>query len=188
MGIELQNKLSDGEVTANRDEINLLSQREELLDGLLLIYFNVIEQQKADIKDDELSKRQNLTMKNEIKALKGIFDCGYRSQNQSPGNDEISTFFNDIFNKIKEQCPFTHQILSSLAVDECAVSSNSTKTEEFKMKQAMHSLALLMNIHNQKWANDFPLMFGLAAVSYGGGEKFVTFLNSIGMSTSWKTL
>ena len=65
MGIEIQNKLSDGEVTANRDVINLLSQREreELLDGLLLIYFNVIEQQKADIKDDELSKRQKLAMK-----------------------------------------------------------------------------------------------------------------------------
>ena len=79
-------------------------------------------------------------------------------------------------------------MLSCLVVDECAVSSNSTKTEEFKMKQAMHSLALLMNIRDQKWANDLPLMFGLAAVFYGGGEKFVTFLNSIGMATSWKAL
>ena len=104
MGIEIQNKFSDSEVTANRDVINLLSQREELLDGLLLTYFNATEQQKADIKDDELSKRQKLTMKNEIKALKGIFDCGYRSQNQSLRDDEILTFFNDILDKIKEQC------------------------------------------------------------------------------------
>ena len=45
-----------------------------------------------------------------------------------------------------------------------------------------------MSVRNQKWMNDLALSFSLAAVPYGAGDKFVTFLDNLGLSTSWKTL
>ena len=66
-------------------------------------------------------------------------------------------------------------MLETLVVDELIVERNTSKTADFKIKQALHSLALLMNVRNQRWSNDIPFILTLAAVSYGAGEMFLTF-------------
>ena len=97
-------------------------------------------------------------------------------------------FIKDIIDEFTKKSPFIHGILSSLVVDEFAAGTNTAKTVDYKMRQAIHSLGLLMRVRNQKWMNDLALSFSLAAVSYGADDKFFTFLNNLGLSTSWKTL
>ena len=119
-------------------------------------------------------------------------DTGLRKQKHlltSVSEKLISeNIFNNLVDEVHARCPLVHQILTALVVEKLAVQSNSTKTAGFKIKQALHHLSFLMNIRNQKWHNDFPFIFAMSALSYGAGKMFITFLNNLDLTVSWKTL
>ena len=188
LGEKLQEYISNGDNEFNGDYFKTLYlKREEMLDGLLLMYFNAVNEEKRKSKPENIDKLQRKMIKDEVIQLKDIFDKGFRS-NTVDRTELPEGFIKDIIDELTKKCPFIHGILSSLVVDEFAAGTNTAKTVDYKMKQAILSLGLLMSVRNQKWMNDLSLSFSLAAVSYGAVDKFITFLNNLGLSTSWKTL
>ena len=153
-------------------------------------YYQYLEELKAEANPEGLSKQQTKQLKSELKIISQLLDKGVRSgQNKlTPTNVINEELFSNLNVEIKAKCTFLHEMLETLVVDELAVERNTSKTADFKIKQALHSLALLMNVRNQRWSNDIPFILALAAVSYGAGEMFLTFLNNIGLTVSWQTL
>ena len=168
----------------------LFKEREGILDAVLSGYYQYLEELKAEANPEGLSKQQTKQLKSELKIISQLLDKGVRSgQNKlTPTNVINEELFSKLNVEIKAKCTFLHEMLETLVVDELAVERNTSKTADFKIKQVLHSLALLMNVRNQRRSNDIPFILGLAAVSYGAGEMFLTFLNNIGLTVSWQTL
>ena len=168
----------------------VFKEREGILGAVLSGYYQYLEELKAEANPEGLSKQQKKQLKSELKIISQLLDKGVRSkQNKlTPTNVINEELFSKLNVEIKAKCTFLHEMLETLVVDELAVERNTSKTANFKIKQALHSLALLMNVRHQRWSNDIPFILALAAVSYGAGEMFLTFLNNIGLTVSWQTL
>ena len=187
LGEKLQEYISNGDNEFNGDYFKArFLKREEMLDGLLLMNLNAVNEEKQKSKPENIDKLQRKMIKDEVIQLKDIFDKGFRS-NTVDHTELPEGFIKDTIDEFTKIRPFIHGILSSLVV-EFAAGTNTAKTVDYKMRQAIHSLGLLMSIRNQKWMNDLSLSFSLVAVSFGAGGKSVTFLNNLGLLTSWKTL
>ena len=88
--------------------------------------------------------------------------------------------------KVKEKCPLLTCILFALVTND--VERNTVLTNEKKMTKATHVLNFLSCIRSSRNHNDFALLFGLLAISFGAGKQFVLMLHSMGLSLHWDTL
>ena len=56
-----------------------------------------------------------------------------------------------------------------------------------RVKSAVHAIAILVSLKNQKIKNDFKLMFTFLCISFGAGCRFIGMLNHLGLTVSWQT-
>ncbi|CAB3983671.1 Hypothetical predicted protein [Paramuricea clavata] len=123
-----------------------------------------------------------------VNQAKQIFNLKIRENKRK----DISEVFNPLLFQqllvdIKNACPTITAVLELLVLTK-NTSRNVLKTENVKMKAAVHLLASMMDIHDQHGNNDIPLLFGLLCLCYGAGPSLIRMLQCLGLSESFPTL
>ena len=162
-------------------------ERDRYISGLINLYEKEIRRLNVR-RHDVLNENQKKLLEEEIHYLTSHREGNFRSGDIASRHDLITGDLIDSFmTNIQEHCPLISSILESLVVGSRA-ERNLLKTNEYKFKCASHALAALLNIRSSKSSSDFPLLFGLLCISYGGGKQFINMLNAVGLSLHWDTM
>ena len=124
----------------------------------------------------------------EIKLMEAEFSFGLKGKLD---RDLPDTLFEDLAKVMKQHCHLLSEVFETLIMGgkpESYFSRRVHRDLPFRLKGAVQALSCLVNIGNQETTSDMPVIFGLVAISYGAGEKFVTLLNQFGITKSWATL
>ena len=160
-------------------------------DNLMKTLLNSLENKLANarvVDHAKLTKEQTDTIFKEIKTLEEICNLGVRSCEDAKISELISpTFFTEFMEAVQKKCPLLRNIVETLVISNNS-ERNVLKSNEHKLLSGHHALALLLNARNLKCLNDFPLLFGLFCMSYGGGKQFINMLQSLGISLHYSTL
>ena len=136
-----------------------------------------------------LSLSERDAIREEVDKAKKIFNLHIRDDKSS--NDLLHVFDPMLFKKlvtdIKMTCPTITNILEQLVISS-STSRNIIKTENMKMKAAVHLLASLLDVRDQHSNNDIPLLFGLLCLCYGAGPAVIRVLQRLGLTESFPTL
>lgn len=95
--------------------------------------------------------------------------------------------FHKLVQQLGEECPTITNILEQLVLS-YNTSRNTMKTVSMKMKSAVHLLAQLIDICDQRSGNDIPVLFGLLCMSYGAGPSMIQLFQHLGLSESFQVL
>ena len=136
-----------------------------------------------------LTVSERTCIRKEVDNAKDIFNLHIRDNNYS--NDLCHVFDPCLFQRlvvdIKAKCPTITNILEQLVLSP-NISRNIIRTENLKMKAAIHLLASLLGIRDQHAKNDIPLLFGLLCICYGAGPSVIRILQRLGLTESFPTL
>ena len=136
-----------------------------------------------------LTLSERTCIRKEVDNAKDIFNLHIHDNNYS--NDLSDVFDPCLFQRlvvdIKAKCPTITNILEQLVLSP-NISRNVIRTENLKMKAAIHLLASLLDIRDQHAKNDIPLLFGLLCICYGAGPSVIRILQRLGLTESFPTL
>ena len=136
-----------------------------------------------------LSCSERTSIREEVDEAKNVFNLHMRDHKST--NDLRHIFDPSLFQKlvtdIRATCPTITNILEQLVLTS-NTSRNVIKTENLKMKAAVHLLASLLDVRDQHGANDIPLLFGLLCICYGAGPQVIRVLQRLGLTESFPTL
>ena len=135
-----------------------------------------------------LSLTERKVINEEVKKVKTMFNLNMRTNKVIDLANVFDPFlFQNLVVRIKEECPTIANILEQLVLSPNA-SRNVIKTEDMKMKAAVHQLASLIDVRDQNGKNDIPILFGLLCLCYGAGYSMIGLLRHLGLSESYPVL
>ena len=184
---ELQAAVTNEDPVANLlDEYAEVSrQNNEYIAGLIHLY----EQELKKLKKEEscdLTPSQIAQLKVELDEFERLCNMGVRSQFGMEKFSLHDNLLGDLTDRVKVKCPLITSMLNALVTSE--TDRNNMRTNAVKFMDATHALNFLLNIKSKHNKNDFALLFGLMAISYGAGKQFIKMLHSMGLSLQWETL
>ena len=184
---ELQAAVTNEDPVANLlDEYAEVSrQNNEYIAGLIHLY----EQELIKLKKEEscdLTPSQIAQLKVELDEFERLCNMGVRSQFGMEKFSLHDNLLGDLTDRVKVKCPLITSMLNALVTSE--TDRNNMRTNAAKFMDAAHALNFLLNIKSRHNKNDFALLFGLMAISYGAGKQFIKMLHSMGLSLQWETL
>ena len=184
---ELQAAVTNEDPVANLlDEYAEVSrQNNEYIAGLIHLY----EQELIKLKKEEscdLTPSQIAQLKVELDEFERLCNMGVRSQFGMEKFSLHDNLLGDLTDRVKVKCPLITSMLNALVTSE--TDRNNMRTNAAKFMDATHALNFLLNIKSRHNKNDFALLFGLMAISYGAGKQFIKMLHSMGLSLQWETL
>ena len=184
---ELQAAVTNEDPVANLlDEYAEVSrQNNEYIAGLIRLY----EQELIKLKKEEscdLTPSQIAQLKVELDEFERLCNMGVRSQFGMEKFSLHDNLLGDLTDRVKVKCPLITSMLNALVTSE--TDRNNMRTNAAKFMDATHALNFLLNIKSRHNKNDFALLFGLMAISYGAGKQFIKMLHSMGLSLQWETL
>ena len=110
-----------------------------------------------------LSLSERDAIKEEVKKTKQLFNLGMRGNEVKDLAGKFDPLlFHKLVHQLGEECPTITNILEQLVLS-YNTSWNTMKTVSMKMKSAVHLLAQLIDIRDQRSGNDIPVLFGLLA-------------------------
>ena len=131
-------------------------ERDRLMKTLLTSFENELANARADVEHVKLTRQQTENVVREIKILEEICNRGVRNcQDFYLGEVITPSLFNGFVDAVKERCPLLSNIAETLVVTK-ATERNVHKTNEQKVLCGHHASALLLNVRNSKYMNDFP--------------------------------
>ena len=83
---------------------------------------------------------------------------------------------------MSKSCPLPCNIVEVLLLTK----ADGSIHEGVHVKSAFHALSILVGLQSQSLHNNFKLMFAALCVSYGAGNRFITTLNHLRFTISWK--
>ena len=183
---ELQAAVTNEDPVANLlDEYaEVLRQNNEYIAGLIRLY----EQELIKLKKEEscdLTPSQIAQLKVELDEFERLCNMGVRSQFGMEKFSLHDNLLGDLTDRVKVKCPLITSMLNALVTSE---TDRNNRTNAAKFMDATHALNFLLNIKSRHNKNDFALLFGLMAISYGAGKQFIKMLHSMGLSLQWETL
>ena len=138
-----------------------------------------------------LTLSERTCIRKEVDNAKDIFNLHIRDNKCNYSNDLSDVFDSCLFQRlvvdIKAKCPTITNILEQLVLSP-NISRNVIRTENLKMKAAIHLLASLLDIRDQHAKNDIPLLVGLLCICYGAGPSVIRILQRLGLTESFPTL
>jgi hypothetical protein len=135
-----------------------------------------------------LSLTERKVINEEVKKVKTMFNLNMRMNKVIDLANVFDPFlFQNLVVRIKEECPTIANILEQLVLLPNA-SRNVIKTEDMKMKAAVHQLASLIDVGDRNSKNDIPILFGLLCLCYGAGYSMIGLLQHFGLSESYPVL
>lgn len=162
-------------------------ERDRYVSGLINLYEKEIKKLN-DRRADILDNQQKKVLQEELLYLTSQGEENVRNGDIVSRHDLITgDLINGFVAKIQDHCPLINSILENL-VGGSKADRNLLKTNKYKFKCASHALGALLNIRSAKTSSDFPLLFGLLCISYGGGKQFINMLNAVGLSLHWDTM
>ena len=111
----------------------------------------------------------------EVKLMEAEFGFGLKRELDHNIPD---TLLEDLAKLMKQHCHLLSELLETLIMGGKPESYFSRRVHRdllFRLKGAVEVLSCLVNIGNQETTSNMSVMFGLEAILYGGGQKFVTF-------------
>ena len=183
---ELQAAVTNEDPVANLlDEYAEVSrQNNEYIAGLIHLY----EQELKKLKEEscDLTPSQIAQLKVELDEFERLCNMGVRSQFGMEKFSLHDNLLGDLTDRVKVKCPLITSMLNALVTSE--TDRNNMRTNAVKFMDATHALNFLLNMKSKHNKNDFALLFGLMAISYGAGKQFIKMLHSMGLSLQWETL
>jgi len=135
-----------------------------------------------------LSLSERDAIKEEVKKTKQLFNLGMRGNEVKDLAGKFDPLlFHKLVQQLGEECPTITNILEQLVLS-YNTSRNTMKTVSMKMKSAVHLLAQLIDIRDQRSGNDIPVLFGLLCMSYGAGPSMIQLFQHLGLSESFQVL
>ena len=196
---EIENEMSQNDRDLEIELENEVTNKDNLL--LLLKHKNMLVNKRAVLKDalermyeeginkliktreiGKLSTSESEELNKEIVTFTSILDFELENTEKDIKYDDLHIKLKNLPEDVKENCPLIFNIVEALLLTK---EDQSTQSEK-RVRSTMHALALLLSLHNQKMQNNFRLMFTMLCVSYGAGDRFITMLNHMGLSISWK--
>lgn len=122
-----------------------------------------------------LSLSERNSIREEVDKAKQQFNLHIRAGKSSSDIRHIfhPKLFKNLLIGIRANCPTITNILEQLVLSS-NTSRNTVKTENFKMKAAVHLLASLLDVRDQH--DGIPLLFGLLCMCYGAGPAMIRIL------------
>ena len=121
----------------------------------------------------------------ELEEVKSVLNFDLKSEYGSSIQPDLLSIISDT---VKEKCPVLNSFIAAVVIDELSAGRNKVETAEVKHKRSMQLLSAMLQVRSSLAKNDLALVFGVVSLSYGAGQRFITFLNKIGLSKSWATL
>ena len=155
-----------------------LQELNDLLTSLLQKAINQLTLKQSQCEDlctfevDQLQKEINVlsSFLNTELGSKTLTEC------------DLTGCFSKLTSDVKENCPLLFNVLCNIFLHK----TDGRPVSEFRVKSAVHALAILVSLRSQKLANDFKLMFTYLCVSFGAGYRFITMMNHLGLTVSWE--
>ena len=160
-------------------------ERGVIIDSIIDIYSSEVDRLSKSELTSKLNRAQQNTIMMELNKLSTSFNLELSIYKK---RDIPYDLLETITNKIEKDCPFLHNIINTMIIDESTIGCNKIETPAKKHKRAIQHLSSLLQICSKFSENDLSLLFGLVCISYGAGQKFITFLNKLGLSKSWEVL
>ena len=157
----------------------------KLNSALVTLYENKIKKLESNEGEIPISMSQKEQIAKEMKEMEKICCLGVKEDPDVAGVFKRNIFGN-LLEKFEEKCPLLFDLLQTLLLTDSR--KRVHKTPEYKLTCGVNTLALLLNVRNQKCNNDIRLLFGLICITYGAGKQFVNLLNAMGLSPHWDTL
>jgi len=82
----------------------------------------------------------------------------------------------------RESCPLLFDVLDTLLLHK----ANGREVSEMRVRNAVHSLAILVSQRSPKIQNDVKVVFTCLCISFGAGTRFITMLNHLGLTVNWE--
>ena len=182
--IELENEVTnkDNLLLLFKHKHMLVNKRAVLKDALERMYEEEINKLIKTKEIGKLSTSESEELNKEIVTFTSILDFKLENTEKDIKYDDLHIKLKNLPEDVKENCPLIFNIVEALLLTK---EDQSIQSEKW-VRSAMHALALLLSLRNQKMQNNFRLMFTMLCVSYGAGDRFITMLNHMGLSISWK--
>ena len=182
--IELENEVTnkDNLLLLFKHKNMLVNKRAVLKDALERMYEEEINKLIKTREIGKLSTSESEELNQEIVTFTSILDFELENTEKDIKYDALHIKLKNLPEDVKENCPLIFNIVEALLLTKEDQSAQSEKW----VRSAMHALTLLLSLRNQKMQNNFRLMFTMLCVSYGAGDRFITMLNHMGLSISWK--
>ncbi len=103
-------------------------------------------------------------------------------QSKNLSEEDFTGIFSFLACNVRDTCPLLYSILDNLLLH----TGGGRNVSEIRVRGAVHSLAILISLRNQKIQNDFKLMFTCLCISFGAGCRFIGMLNHLGLTVSWR--
>ena len=103
-------------------------------------------------------------------------------QSKNLSEEDFTGIFSSLACNVRGTCPLLYNILHNLLLH----TGGGRNVSEIRVKGAVHSLAILISLRNQKIQNDFKLIFTCLCISFGAGCRFIGMLNHLGLTVSWR--
>ena len=103
-------------------------------------------------------------------------------QSKNLSEEDFTGIFSSLACNVRDTCPLLYSILDNLLLH----TGGGRNVSEIRVKGAVHSLAILISLRNQKIQNDFKLIFTCLCISFGAGCRFIGMLNHLGLTVSWR--
>ena len=183
--IELDDHLSKEDV--NKDVVKALlhsqlqekrklQELNELLTSLFQKAINELTLKQSQC--EELCAFEVDQLQKEINVFSTFLNTGSKTSTES----DLTGCFSKLTCDVKENCPLLFNMLCNIFLHK----KDGRAVSEFRVKSAVHALAILVSLRSQKLANDFKLMFTYLCISFGAGCRFITMMNHLGLTVSWE--
>ncbi len=103
-------------------------------------------------------------------------------QSKNLSEEDFTGIFSFLPCNVRDTCPLLYSILDNLLL----YTGGGRNVSDIRVRGAVHSLAILISLLNQKIQNDFKLMFTCLCISFGAGCRFIGMLNHLGLTVSWR--
>ena len=132
----------------------------------------------------KLSVVESIELEKEINLITSILNFNMDDVEKDIKYEELHSNLTNLPSNLKDRCPLVYSIVETLLLTKADHSVHGDR----RTLSAMHALAILLSLRSQKIQNNFKLMFTSLCVSYAAVERFITVLNHLGLTFSWKNL
>eukprot|EP00112_Aurelia_sp_Birch-Aquarium-sp1_P005270 Seg1598.4 transcript_id=Seg1598.4/GoldUCD/mRNA.D3Y31 product="Potassium channel AKT3" protein_id=Seg1598.4/GoldUCD/D3Y31 len=183
--------LLEAELKSNvqdKDSLLLLFTRHNKVVNKCKEYQDVLEKlyeseiQRLSKFSDSLIVPQSEQLCKEIDVFTKILDFDLEKIEEDIDCTKLHFKLRDLPKDVKDGCPLIYNIVEALLLTK----NDQSVQNEVRVRSAVHAIALLLSLRNQKIQNNFKLMFTILCVSYGAGQRFVGMLNHVGLCISWQ--
>ena len=184
----LEEELSKEEIS--KDNVTLLFTKQrhttnsinEFRNSLEHFYDFELKKLTDESRAGKLNTQECKQLNEEIERFTKLLDCDLENVDKSLKDVDTVSKLKLLPEEMSKSCPLLYSIVEVLLLTK----ADGSIHEGVHVKSAFHALSILVGLRSQLLHNNFKLMFTALCVLYGAGDRFITTLNHLGFTISWK--